>query len=1203
MIKLKKAVAAVTLTAMLLSCFAIPTMAADPVYEKVTSTAAVTSYYYQYGSINGTNKAGTGTMFTDDNSATMGGRGQQWDIVWIDLGEAKRIDAVKVQINDNYMSVPTDPMVFYVSNAEPGADVASSIAANSRFVVPNTWTAINGTGKVWTTTGINEELCALSTGGDYRYVICTSPTRDFVNNSAASSVGMCAYVSEIIPYKDTAAQGGSSGEGGAQPPDTSVELATNRAAFAYGSQDNTSPELALDGDTSTYWKSTGTTGSISRSIVIDLGADCKISKYAIIPQGNDTAINLKVYGATETSPDKRVYHKELLKVFNANVGKSLNDTSLGYVTWDGTPTFRYITIETSNQDFAISEISIKGTVADGSSVTNAEKPVRVTDAAKLYASNEKTKYDLSYCLPSNREYLTDTDPSTGGGLSYNTENATVRMIADLGMALPVSYVAFQVGGSGLMEEYGQNVTLAASNTLKDEYNQDDWDVLGFVSTPTFSDGNTGLLVFEVPQAFKSNKYRYIAAIKDRRYAGSGDTVRLKVNSLYAYSTESGIENAINAAGSEFVLYDETAGLQSGTLSYTAKTVAKSGAHTIVGLFGARAEDGSYDEAAYAKSTVTRARVGYDKFEISKSVTSNGTWEGVFLNGLKVVAHYIDMLNKTKLTAVKKGTAAAPTLSRLANTLTFTGKANGAAVGMVVLKPNADFASYTDADIAWHDVIYAPENASTEWSFTFNYTFEGTLPTGDYKVGFFCDNGDAAISGKTFTAKKLDVSAVVEAFRTVSADGFSELLTRNTAFFGDIAAELGGKATMGQSFVLARDAMLSGGLDASVTAWNEDTLAKTAQAALVVDKTLNETGFASGIKPYLTSMPSVFGKDYTEEEFEQIVPAILADTVVTTADELVELYKKANALCLIANGTVSDVENAIKNNYAVLGIKAETMNRITPLQVAKKLNTSMTQVLTVYVKGMDSTIKAIADGQNQGGEGTVLGNTTGQQSGKDSSSGAVAYKSNEKPIYDNTVSQENSGAETGNKGDAVFSDITGFEWASKAILTLAEKGIINGKGNGCFDPDGVLTREEAVKILVTACGMPTDESYNGYSDCVMGSWYYPYITAAKVNDLVTGFSRTNFGLGTAVTREDLAVMIYRAMKKSGITDADFDAKFTDEAQISDYAVEAVRALGGMKLLTGFDDGSFAPKALATRAETAVIFARYLDFTDKMKEAAE
>jgi len=131
-------------------------------------------------------------------------------------------------------------------------------------------------------------------------------------------------------------------------------------------------------------------------------------------------------------------------------------------------------------------------------------------------------------------------------------------------------------------------------------------------------------------------------------------------------------------------------------------------------------------------------------------------------------------------------------------------------------------------------------------------------------------------------------------------------------------------------------------------------------------------------------------------------------------------------------------------------------------------------------------------------------------------------------------------------------------------------------------------------------LPTSANDNGYRDCAYGSWYYPYITAAKEHDLVKGVSRSDFGVGQLVTRQDLAVMIYRAMDGLDIVDAEVSAKFTDDTATSDYAKVAVNKLGGMGLISGFADGSFGANKNTTRAQAAVMFARLLERIENMAE---
>lgn len=165
-------------------------------YEIVESSADVTSYYYQYGSNKGTNP--TGTTYTDNNIDTIGGRGQHWDVAWIDLGAEKHLDAVGGIINDSVKVLP-NPIVCYVSKDEPGAAITQSIKDNGKFVAPSSWVAVNSGGYLLTKTGQTDLFFKLTKPDNYRYVICAAPTADFVNDNTLP--GLPAYVAEIAGYK------------------------------------------------------------------------------------------------------------------------------------------------------------------------------------------------------------------------------------------------------------------------------------------------------------------------------------------------------------------------------------------------------------------------------------------------------------------------------------------------------------------------------------------------------------------------------------------------------------------------------------------------------------------------------------------------------------------------------------------------------------------------------------------------------------------------------------------------------------------------------------------------------------------------------------------------------------------------------------------------------------------------------------------
>ncbi len=168
----------------------------------------------------------------------------------------------------------------------------------------------------------------------------------------------------------------------------------------------------------------------------------------------------------------------------------------------------------------------------------------------------------------------------------------------------------------------------------------------------------------------------------------------------------------------------------------------------------------------------------------------------------------------------------------------------------------------------------------------------------------------------------------------------------------------------------------------------------------------------------------------------------------------------------------------------------------------------------------------------------------------------------------------------------FADLDIADWAYEAITSLAERGIVSGRTNTTFAPLEKVTREEFVKLLVCAAGYENLEFTSGrFTDVPVGSWYEKYVCIAAESGLVYGIEKDRFGVGENVTRQDMLVMIYRALSKKNTAPAAAEPEFADTDAIADYAKSAVGALSGGGYINGVGDNKFNPKGTATRAETA------------------
>jgi hypothetical protein len=179
----------------------------------------------------------------------------------------------------------------------------------------------------------------------------------------------------------------------------------------------------------------------------------------------------------------------------------------------------------------------------------------------------------------------------------------------------------------------------------------------------------------------------------------------------------------------------------------------------------------------------------------------------------------------------------------------------------------------------------------------------------------------------------------------------------------------------------------------------------------------------------------------------------------------------------------------------------------------------------------------------------------------------------------------------------FTDLASVPWAVESITALAQRLVVNGTGGGKFDPDGNVTREQFAKMLVCALGMYTATGTSKFTDVDSSAYYAPFVNSAYTAGLANGYGST-FGVGDSITREDLAVMAYRAMQQLGVSMpiVRISSAFSDQSSISDYAQEAVSALYSAGIIDGVGNNTFDPQGTATRAQAAKIIWGVMQLTE-------
>ena len=139
------------------------------------------------------------------------------------------------------------------------------------------------------------------------------------------------------------------------------------------------------------------------------------------------------------------------------------------------------------------------------------------------------------------------------------------------------------------------------------------------------------------------------------------------------------------------------------------------------------------------------------------------------------------------------------------------------------------------------------------------------------------------------------------------------------------------------------------------------------------------------------------------------------------------------------------------------------------------------------------------------------------------------------------------------------------------------------------------------MLCGAFGIDTEGSYTGmFDDVPKEKWYFNCINSAAGKELVNGTGEGLFSPEADVTRQDMAVLLYRFASKAGYSfDTDAELVYTDTEQIAGYAAETVSRLSAAGVISGMGDNSFMPEENATRAQMAAIITKAMKCEREIK----
>lgn len=178
----------------------------------------------------------------------------------------------------------------------------------------------------------------------------------------------------------------------------------------------------------------------------------------------------------------------------------------------------------------------------------------------------------------------------------------------------------------------------------------------------------------------------------------------------------------------------------------------------------------------------------------------------------------------------------------------------------------------------------------------------------------------------------------------------------------------------------------------------------------------------------------------------------------------------------------------------------------------------------------------------------------------------------------------------------FTDVSRSDWYYQFVDYVTSKGYFNGVADKTFAPADNMTRAMFVTVLFRFHGAKGDSSQSAFTDVAPGEWYTDAINWAAANRIVDGVGNGKFAPNDPITRAQMCTMIeryldlYRKAWKVTLPETGSVSVMVDESAIPAYALAAVKQCQRHGLVNGFEDGTFRPNDLSTRAQVAAVIYR-------------
>ena len=330
---------------------------------------------------------------------------------------------------------------------------------------------------------------------------------------------------------------------------------------------------------------------------------------------------------------------------------------------------------------------------------------------------------------------------------------------------------------------------------------------------------------------------------------------------------------------------------------------------------------------------------------------------------------------------------------------------------------------------------------------------------------------------------------------------------------------------------------------------------------------------------------IANSDYTayKEAFAELFCKKLDEQDVMSGSVTEKIFAETAAVTAVNNRNVQGKAEALDEYAEVLGISdlADEIEDAGAASVARQLDGLEFETAEEIKDKIEEVLDKLSEssqGNNDGGGGGGGGGNRGN-----SSNNTVSF-----PVVTAPAREETTEPEEEQEAENRFTDVPEGYWAAEAIEYLADRSVISGFPDQTFRGGENVNREEFVTMTVKAFDITSDGEVPGFTDVEDGYWAAEYIKTAAAAGIISGIDDTSFGISRPITRQDAAAVIERCMEYKGIDAEDAqEIIFGDEAEISDYALEAVKHLSGAGIINGYEDGTFGPQRTLTRAEAARI----------------